>query len=202
MSPNSLPLLLSILLAAFLGSWHCAIMCGPLCISISTRGSLWPYHLGRVIGYTTAGALAGSLGQRLLWHQNSLVQGASMVFVGLAFVWLALDLFQNRTSQISKKIWKGLLSIKTRSRFVLGLLSIFLPCGWLFYFLLAAAATQSASSGALVLFLLWLSGLPALVGSTWLMRDRMQKVHPQQQRIATVIMTLAGMYALFAHYLF
>jgi sulfite exporter TauE/SafE len=202
MNTNSLPLLLSILLAAFLGSWHCALMCGPLCISISNRGSLWPYHLGRVIGYSIAGAIAGALGQRLLWHQNSLVQGASMVFVGLAFLWLALDLFQNKTSQISKKIWKVILSIKTRSRFVLGLLSIFLPCGWLFYFLLAAAATQSPTSGALVLFLLWLSGLPALAGTTWLMRDRMQKVHPQQQRIATVIMTLAGMYALFAHYLF
>ncbi len=197
---NSSPLILSILLAAFLGSWHCAIMCGPLCLSLSTRGSLWAYHLGRAISYTAMGAVAGSLGQRLLWHQNPLVQKIGLLFLALGFLWLSIDLYRQKTPQFAKSVWQKIMRLQTRSRFLLGLLSVFLPCGWLFYFLFAAAATQSAWSGGLVMFLLWMSSLPALVGSSWLMRDRLRKSQPQQQRIATLIITGCGFYALLAHY--
>jgi uncharacterized protein len=197
---NASPLILSIFFAAFLGSWHCAIMCGPLCISLSQQGSLWPYHLGRLFGYVGAGALAGFLGQRLLWHQNPLIQKVGLLFMVFTFAWLAVDLYRQKTPQIAKSLWKKILKLQTKSKILLGTLSVFLPCGWLFYFLLAAAATQSPWSGSLVLFLLWLSGLPALAGSTWLMRQRLRTAQPAQQRIATVIITLAGFYALFAHY--
>lgn len=198
----SMTVLLSILLAAFLGSWHCAIMCGPLCISLSSKGSLWPYQLGRMLSYTLAGALAGAFAQKLLWNQSFIIKIASLFFLSFAFLWLAIDLYRQKQPQFTKQIWQRVLKVKTHSRFFLGILSVFLPCGWLFYFLLAAATTQSALSGALVLFLLYLSSLPALAGSSWLMRERLRKSQPQQHKWATVVITLAGLYALFAHYIF
>lgn len=196
----SVPLILSIFFSAFLGSWHCAIMCGPICISLSTKGSLWPYHLGRFLSYTLMGAVAGSLGQHLLWHENEIVKWIGLSFMFFAFCWLSFDLYRQKTPQLAKSLWKTLFKIEHPSRLILGFLSVFLPCGWLFYFLLAAAATQSPWSGALVMFLLWSSGIPALAGASWLMRDRLRKAQPSQQRIATTIITLSGLYALFAHY--
>ena len=59
-------LVLGILSSSFLGSWHCAGMCGPIATLMSTRNSLWIYHLGRLISYVSMGALAGALGQVFL----------------------------------------------------------------------------------------------------------------------------------------
>ncbi|MBY0384608.1 sulfite exporter TauE/SafE family protein [bacterium] len=198
---SSVPLIFSIFLSAFLGSWHCAIMCGPICISLSTKGSLWPYHLGRFLSYTMMGAAAGVLGQRLLLHENKTIKWIGLSFLVVAFCWLSFDLFRQKTPELAKSVWKMVFKIQNPSRFLLGFLSVFLPCGWLFYFLVAATATQSPWSGALVMFLLWTSSLPALAGASWLMRDRLRKAQPSQQRIATTIITLSGLYALFAHYL-
>lgn len=56
-------LALTILSSSFFGSWHCAAMCGPVASVLSQRGSLIPYHLGRLISYVTLGLFAGALGQ-------------------------------------------------------------------------------------------------------------------------------------------
>lgn len=177
-------------------------MCGPLCISLSQRGSLWPYHLGRALSYTILGAVAGMAGQYLLWHTNPWVKTLSLLFFALGFLWFTVEIFRSRTTPLASAFWQKILRLQTQSRFALGALSVFLPCGWLFYFVLAAGATQSAWTGALVLFLFWLSGLPALAGSTLFMKKAMQKAHPSKRRFAVLWLTLAGFYALFAHYLF
>ena len=54
---------LSVLISSFLGSWHCVGMCGGL-VAASTRSplSVFSYHLGRLIGYCTVGAIAGGIG--------------------------------------------------------------------------------------------------------------------------------------------
>src|SRR5690606_10362020 len=44
----------------------------------------------------------------------------------------------------------------------LGLLSALLPCGWLYAFVLGAAATGSALAGALVLLTFWSGTVPIL----------------------------------------
>ncbi|MCA9696173.1 MAG: sulfite exporter TauE/SafE family protein [Myxococcales bacterium] len=46
-----------------------------------------------------------------------------------------------------------------------GLLSALLPCGWLWAYVLLAASTGSAGSGALVMVAFWLGGVPALLGA-------------------------------------
>jgi sulfite exporter TauE/SafE len=44
-----------------------------------------------------------------------------------------------------------------------GLTTTLLPCGWLYAFVVTAAATGSASRGALVMFVFWLGTLPVML---------------------------------------
>ncbi len=53
--------------AAFLGSAHCAAMCGGLAAASSQdRASLRAYQLSRLGGYALLGALGGFFGERIL----------------------------------------------------------------------------------------------------------------------------------------
>ena len=60
--------------------------------------------------------------------------------------------------------------------FVVGSASVFLPCGWLYTFVLAAVATQNIWKGALVLIFFWLGTLPVMTAvssmSQWVLRKR------------------------------
>jgi sulfite exporter TauE/SafE len=47
---------------------------------------------------------------------------------------------------------------------LIGLLSTFLPCGWLYAFAVTAAGTGSALLGVLTMTVFWLGTLPVLVG--------------------------------------
>ncbi len=48
----------------------------------------------------------------------------------------------------------------------IGFLSGFLPCGWLYLFVLAAAGTESAMHGSVVMLAFWIGTLPILTALT------------------------------------
>jgi sulfite exporter TauE/SafE len=87
---------LGLLTTGFLGSWHCAAMCGPIACLAQSRGQLLAYQLGRVTSYTVLGVLAGTLGRVLFHHQIWWVRVASLtILMGVIFFLclnLALDL--------------------------------------------------------------------------------------------------------------
>ncbi len=74
----------SLFITAFLGSWHCAAMCGPIACLAQNRGQLISYQLGRLTSYSLLGALAGALGQALFRHSHGWVRTTS--FFLLLFV--------------------------------------------------------------------------------------------------------------------
>ncbi len=64
---------------------HCAVMCGPLFILFGEGGP--GYQIGRVVGYTTLGALAGFFGASMnLAGEFLAVQHLSLYFVAATFV--------------------------------------------------------------------------------------------------------------------
>src|SRR5436189_4739 len=94
----------SAFVAGLITSIHCAGMCGPLaCSLMPVRGSAgkqnWDpqtistaYHLCRLAGYATLGALAGGLGRApLTWISESTLRWLPWVlvvfFVALALRW-------------------------------------------------------------------------------------------------------------------
>src|SRR3546814_11620849 len=68
--PIDWPVLLAALLSGLTGGLHCAAMCGGIATSfpaLGPRGDLRYViepNLGRVLGYVTAGAVAGGIGRR------------------------------------------------------------------------------------------------------------------------------------------
>ena len=212
MSLSSLTLAFSILAASFLGSWHCAAMCGPIATLMHQRKSLAWYQVGRLCGYLLLGLLAGWLGQSTLKSDIAWLRILAGALMGLTLILGGISLlFSRQGLHFAGQKWLFSLQQKvTRvsfkqtapfAGFITGLLTLFLPCGWLYSYAFASAATQSAWGGALVMFLFWLGGLPAMSALPWMLKDIIDKNSPHRRWLASMILIAAGLYSLIAFFL-
>lgn len=183
--------LVPVMAAGALGSLHCVGMCGGL-IAVAGEGSCGTrqrlsvqlvYQTGRLVSYLALGTAAGALGQALdlagraagIGRVAAIVTGATMALWGL---WAMLEavgatrrLRQIRLLPRSALVWLG--GLRSRPPLlraaVLGGASALLPCGFLYGFALAAAATGTIPRAAAVMAALWLGNLPALLGFGFLL---------------------------------
>lgn len=146
----------------------------------TARDLLW-YHAGRICTYAMLGALAGSLG---IWIRETLwlsrLQGWVGILAGAGAILAALLLARGSPSACSKaldgttaKEWMGeggavLRSLAAQStpgsRFLLGWIMGFLPCGLVYVMLAAVAALGHPLASALGMIAFGLGTLPALSG--------------------------------------
>jgi hypothetical protein len=169
--------LASVLVASALGSLHCVAMCGPL---VGMHGSslrlAWLHSLGRLATYTVLGALAGAIGGAIdLAGRLGNLQRAATILAGLVVVAWGLALLvrafghgaQPRASR-GTMFSSALVRIRTRRprlrAWLVGVVNGFLPCGWLWVFVVTAGGTASAWRGAVVMIAFWLGTVPAMVG--------------------------------------
>ena len=175
------------LLTGLLGGVHCAAMCGGIATGFSAmapRPSWWlalQPNLGRVLGYTVAGLVAGGIGRgivevaRLDW----LGWGLRMA-VGLVLVVAALRLLdrKGRLSFLSRSgntLWQWLRPLQRRmlpantpaKRIGLGMLWGWMPCGLSTTMLAAAWLQADARNGALTMAAFGLGTLPMMLPLTW-----------------------------------
>lgn len=77
----------AVFVMAFLGSWHCGVMCGPLSCNFRKKESFLSYHLGRLISYLVMSSLL-FWGVRYFLDTDSrgLKIFASFLFAGLLIV--------------------------------------------------------------------------------------------------------------------
>ncbi len=181
-------LLIAVVIASFVGSMHCVGMCGPLVAfavgnpNDERRSSrVWlhaAYQGGRLATYSLVGAACGLLGAaidhggaRLGCHRAAaLLAGTMMIAVGVAAVLRAVGV-RLPHAPLPGLIHRAVIAGQ-RAAFALaplpralstGLLTAFLPCGWLYLFALKAAETGSPLRGALFMIAFWLGSVPALV---------------------------------------
>lgn len=205
---NTLILALSILSSSFLGSWHCAGMCGPIASLMAQRKGLVWYHLGRLLSYVTLGIFAGSLGQFFLNSDFILLRYISAFLFSFMLIWMGLRWTAPRLAQRylphiqSHALFQFLHRIQkfhlNQSALIVGLLTALLPCGWLYTYVTAAIATQSPYAGAMIMSLFWLGGMPALSALPSMVRKTIQSAPIPQQRVAGGILILAGLYSVFS----
>jgi sulfite exporter TauE/SafE len=177
----------AVLVASLFGSLHCAGMCGPLVVfamgsteaqSLGSRLLVQvAYHGGRLATYALVGAVCGLVGAALdlggalvgLHRVAALLAGGMMVLVGLVAVLRYAGVrmphvpappFLLRIVQWGQRAAIGLQPVP-RS-LVIGLLTAFLPCGWLYAFAIIAAGTASGLWGAAVMVAFWLGTVPVL----------------------------------------
>lgn len=180
-------LLVPIVVASLLGSVHCAGMCGGL-VALATQGApvartQLAYHGARLVAYVTLGVLAGALGNVVdlagaaagLGRTAASLAGTGMALWGIGVLtrkWRpkqAAVRLQRREQgpfeRLTARVFQGLEGRAPLSRSaLLGGLSALLPCGWLYAFVLGAAATASPWQGALVMAAFWSGTVPLLVG--------------------------------------
>lgn len=172
------------LLMGLAGGPHCIAMCGAACAGIGQAAgprknvAMWSFQVGRVLGYSTLGAVAAASMQGLGWltvqsaalrpvwtlfHVATLVLGILLLWKAQQPVWL---------EQAGRKIWSGARSLaQGRGRgapLVIGALWTFLPCGLLYSALLVAALTGSAIEGAAVMALFALGTSVSMMAGPWL----------------------------------
>ena len=181
-------LLLTVFVASLVGSLHCVGMCGPFVAFYSgsdgsSGGRRFVSHAaysgGRLVTYVLFVLAAGTVGAALdvagslagFQRIAAIAAGATMI------LWGALALLQLRGVKIFKHgSGDGRLARLFRRGFslvsdkppvvrasVVGLLSGFLPCGWLWAFVVTAAGTGSALGGAAVMAAFWAGTVPALI---------------------------------------
>jgi hypothetical protein len=179
--------LITIMSIAFLGSFgHCIGMCGGIVLAYTTI-KIEPksskvsqsiahllYSFGRVFTYAILGALFGALGGVATF--SNMANGTLLIFAGVVMILAGLSLLGKikfltiiehsfASSQMYKKAFKSVLNSKSNlSFFVLGMLNGLLPCGFVYFFAIAAASTADPFYGALVMAIFGVSTIPAMFG--------------------------------------
>jgi sulfite exporter TauE/SafE len=130
------------------------------------------YSLGRILTYTTLGAIFGYIGGVAMF--NNFANGALLILAGIFMILSGLSLSGQikfltiiehslSQSQWYKNIFQKLIKSKTLlSFFSLGMINGLLPCGLVYFFAVTAASTGNMLHGALVMFIFGLSTVPAL----------------------------------------
>lgn len=185
-------LLSGFFVAGFIGSWHCAVMCGPVTCLLASKKQLVSYQLGRLISYVSAGLFAGSISSLLInsyeWLKFTSVAVLSVLLIAVCF-------FKSDRVQIPGLI-KNIYWNKRNSPFLLGLFTLALPCGWLYSFILAALAARSPVAGGLVMLMFWLSSLPALSVAQIFLKKLIDVNDLRRQKIASVVLLVASLFSL------
>ena len=200
-------------LSGFMGSAHCAAMCGGIATGFSggRAGASWldalEPNLGRVLGYGAAGALAGMLGHGVVaLAQTQWLALALRSAVGLILVLAAVRLLDRQgrfaflalPAQVTAR-WLAPLQRRLRPtdsgarRVLAGVLWGWLPCGLSSTVLLAAWLQGNALHGAMTMLAFGLGTLPAMVPLTWSGARLGQGLQKSRLRVpAGALVLLAG----------
>lgn len=156
----------SVFLTSFLGSLHCAGMCGPLYATVARHSKL--YHGGRGFSYALVGAISGFLGESVLRPHHSPLTLSIIAFVMLSLIITSLYrpdfLHRSPIARLAQWLVGRSLKIQTpeAKALALGVATPLLPCGWFYSYAFGSAATENAAWGAIFMLSFWLGTLPAL----------------------------------------
>ena len=202
----------AILVASLLGSLHCASMCGPFAAFALMRDAKrgpWLlqvlYHGGRLLAYTTLGAIAGAFGATLDFGGSLLgigriagvVTGALLVAVGvrriLAIVGLRVPSIPG-TRQVGRLVARmqqaAMRGEPVARSLGTGICTALLPCGWLYAFVAMAAGSGRAMSGAFLMLVFWTGTVPILASIGTGVRELLARTGRALQ-IATAVLVMA-----------
>jgi sulfite exporter TauE/SafE len=159
----STTLALTSLLMGLAGGPHCVAMCGAACGGV-IRGVGAPpargmagFQLGRLLGYTLAGAAAGSAVQSLAWlsSQTAALRPVWTLFHLGVLAWgLALLALARQPAWVDaagRSLWSRIRPLAQARGGLLatGALWVFMPCGLLWSALLVASLSGGPLEGAL-----------------------------------------------------
>lgn len=203
---------LGVFIASLLGSSHCVTMCGPIAVTVNNNfGYLSLYHLGRLFSYLALGALAGLLGEAFLSNNYPVVATFSAIIISAFLIYTGYKLITGKPLElIPAKFISSLLRLpakwsltqsKPTASLTLGIVNGFIPCGWVYIFVIGSVATKSPLYGAAVLFIFWLGTVPALSAFPFIYKKGMRRAPRRLTVVAGIILILVGLVNFSIHFI-
>ena len=209
----STALALTALVMGLAGGPHCTAMCGAACAGVVRIGKQpklapWLFQVGRLAGYSAAGALAAETVQGFSWltGQAGALRPVWTLFHVAVFAWglsmLALARQPMWVSNAGRVVWKRMRPAAGArgGLFAAGALWALMPCGLLYSALLIASLSGGAAEGALSMALfaagsgLWLAAAPRLLAKA---RDAANKLRADWgTRLSGLLLVIAAVFAL------
>lgn len=199
-------------------SLHCVSMCGPLVLSYSLPlGSSkfskqifahLSYNAGRIITYALLGIVAGLFGGtvgflgQIAGFENvaAIVAGVLMVVSGI----IMLDLIPNKklqkfnpliyTQKFLRPLGRRISSTSIRSKFSLGLILGFMPCGLIYAALFKAMATGTMLAGAITMIAFGLGTSMSLLAIGIFSSAFSLKLNRWGNKLAAISVLLLGLF--------
>ena len=186
-------LVVATLFSSVVGSLHCVGMCTPFAIlamgpadaTRSVRATrLASYHFGRLVTYLTLGAgvaIVSAFARNVTGGHSAfpiVAWAVGLTMIGLGLVRLVSTFGYQMPVRHSRwaQCWtSAIVALRRRyargpvwlSSWLWGLSSTLLPCGWLYLFVLAAAAAPSLTASMAMMIAFWIGTLPLLSGVAW-----------------------------------
>lgn len=169
------------------------------------------YHGGRLTTYLIIGALSGGLGMLVdlgaSWYgwqrAASYLAGGLMIAVGLAALARYLGW---TTGKVGVPNWVGGVVQRgfrwamkwppQRRAWLIGAVTTWMPCGWLYAFALTAAGVGHPLGSALVMAVFWLGSIPALFAVAWGFGASWSRLRLQTPVVTACVVIVAGLFTL------
>ncbi len=191
-------------MAGITGSFHCTLMCGGLVTSTcSDTKEIWLYQVGRLLAYLILGLTGGYLSYVLDLKTSSpffsLIPG---IILGLLFIYWGIEAIKGKRAEIPlPKVLSSLYSILMRSAlklkfskaFLIGTLSIFLPCGLLYGMILTIIGFDNFNNALFSMIAFWLGTLPAMVLFPRFMTNLFKSLKTKTPKYFAILMLILGL---------
>ncbi len=197
------------LIMGFAGSLHCAGMCSPLAMAVTSQNPFLLnkiiYNTGRILTYGILGMIAAGLGSMFMItpYQGilSFIIGALFLLMGVGaitgiqipLVTRALNKFTNHL----KSLFHFWLNKKNNlSILIMGMLNGLLPCGLTYLAMTYCFIMPTMTEGFWFMILFGAGTWPVMIGFTWLLGLGFGKLKLNYQRITSIIFITIGVWLL------
>jgi uncharacterized protein len=187
------------------GSLHCVGMCGGLTTASCEKSSdVFRYQLGRLVGYLMLGTLAGWLGSFLDFRSFPFYFSLVPAFlIGFLFIYWGIQNYHGKKAElpaprflrtIYTHLWFKLVhKNQTFSRsFIVGFISILLPCGLLYGVVLGTVALENISMALVSMFFFWLGTVPSMIAAPGIIQKVLRPLKSKLPKTYALTLILIG----------
>lgn len=191
-----------------LGSLHCAGMCGGLVLSCSPKiKNNVTYQFGRLTSYSFLAMAAGSIGNYFAFSKsNPIASIVPAMAIGIFLIYLGIKLIlKNKPgvnlprffTKLRGMMWKKALprkgeSVGIQTSYLIGFMSIFLPCGFLYGVILALATFNSPLLSLVSITTFWIGTLPVMSFAPGLIKRVLRPIYLRMPFVTSSFLILIG----------